>query len=372
MFETTGFIPHPGTTDATWGTGSTMRIPALQLASFACGVRLISEHIGGFTLGTAKGEQAESEPVFDTWQSSLFRNPAPLSDWSPMDVIGDTVVALETDRHAFLWKTMIDGARGPEVGELMPIQPDYVLVRRVDGVKKITARVNGQIEDITSRVVHIRGWSGAAASVTGAAVGDQHRRSLRTAAAYDEFRGRWFENDGTPGILLSTDQKLTRDDRKDLLDDWVRRHSRPENAGRPGLAWNGVKVDRYTPDLQQAQAVEIAEAVAREMGRILRLYPVDLLHVATRRPPQTISEWIDPFVRLTLWPRMRRIVLALHQDPDLFPDKALYPRFDLTEFVRGDIATTGMLVHGLVQSGVITPNEGRAMLGLPRSRAATS
>jgi len=73
----------------------------------------------------------------------------------------------------------------------------------------------------------------------------------------------------------------------------------------------------------------------------------------------------DTFMRFSLTPRMRRIERAFAADRDLFPDRALYPRFDTTEFTRGDTATMASKVHQLVQVGVLSPNEGRAEIGLP-------
>jgi hypothetical protein len=42
-----------------------------------------------------------------------------------------------------------------------------------------------------------------------------------------------------------------------------------------------------------------------------------------------------------LLPRLRKIELALRCDPDLFPDRTLYPEFDTTQLMRTDAKTAG-------------------------------
>jgi hypothetical protein len=178
---------------------------------------------------------------------------------------------------------------------------------------------------------------------------ERTRSSLRTAIAYEEFRGDFFENDGAPSLILTVDGKPTREQRREYLESWTRRHRRKH---RVGLAWNGMKVDSISSNLQEAQASEVADAIVRDVARICRIYPAELLHVSVQgtRPPASAELWADLLFRFTLLPRMRRIERALAADVDLFPDKSLYPRFDVSEFVRGDIATTGNLVHELVQT----------------------
>ena len=63
--------------------------------------------------------------------------------------------------------------------------------------------------------------------------------------------------------------------------------------------------------------------------------------------------------------RLCRIKEALANDRDLFPFSRMRPRFDVTEYLRGGISTTGSPATKLVQFGLIAKNESRAMLGLP-------
>jgi hypothetical protein len=55
-------------------------------------------------------------------------------------------------------------------------------------------------------------------------------------------------------------------------------------------------------------------------------------------------------------------------DRDLFPNRKRYPRFDVSELLRADWATTASVIHQLKQVGTITANEGRAYIGLPPRR----
>jgi HK97 family phage prohead protease len=144
------------------------------------------------------------------------------------------------------------------------------------------------------------------------------------------------------------------------------------------MIWGDVKdVKQLAPTLQESQAVELSNAVALDVARMWRIYPAELLHAAIGRPapPKSAELWADIFLRFSLLHRMRRIERGISADRDLFPDarNRRYARFDIEELLRGDIATIAMMIHHLVQVGVLNPNEGRAMIGKgPRPAARSS
>ncbi|MEW6583256.1 MAG: hypothetical protein AB1416_10910, partial [Actinomycetota bacterium] len=92
----------------------------------------------------------------------------------------------------------------------------------------------------------------------------------------------------------------------------------------------------------------------------------ELMHASMKGGgPQAAEVWSDVFLRFSLWGRIRRIERAIARDRDLYPDWRRYPRFDVFDFHRGDIATTTNKIRDLTQVGVQTPNEARAELGYP-------
>ena len=364
LFETSGFVPRPGSPDAVqYGP---LRVPQLQIAAFACGVRLLSETIGGLVLRVYEGDANERRPVLDDPRARLFQYPG--EDIDSFDAWCDLVTSIELDKHGFLWKTKAKTKAGTQVVELYPVEPDHFRVTFEKGTrfKKVEARVNGVVRDVTADVIHVRAWS-PRPSAEGVSTQQLHQTSLRTASSYEEYKGRYFDNDSIPGVVLEHPGRPTPTQRRQILESWSARHAGPRRQGRPGLLWGGMKLNVPTRTLKDAQASELADAIARDVARMLRIYPAELLHVSIQGSgaPKTAELWSDLFWRFSLFPRVRRIERAISHDTDLFPDRRRYCRFDASDLIRGDVATTASVVHMLVQVGVLTKNEGRAILGQP-------
>jgi HK97 family phage portal protein len=362
MFEASALVPPPGSRMALSGT--LLRAQEIGISAVACAIELLSEQIGSFVMRVYEGDAENRRPVLDAQQAQLFQEPG--EGETSFDLWADTIVSLELEKAAFLWKTKTSDG----VVELRPVDPRGFMVtrRRVDSPRVIKARIDGVLRDVSDKVIFIRSWSPVAGAAEGISKLDLHKRPLRTALALEEYRGRYLENDGTPGLLLdasgSNPTKLQRDE---FLESWTAKHSSPENAGKPGIIWGSVKaVTQLAPNLHDSQASELTEGVVREVARMMRIYPAELLHAQMQTRTQPSAEQLsDVFVRFSCLPRMRRIERALWSDYELFPNRKLYPRFDVSELLRADYATTATMIHQLIQVGAITPNEGRAMLGLP-------
>jgi len=357
LFEASAFIPRPGSLDAMYD--GSVRTPALEVAAVACAVRLVSELIASMVMRTYIGDASERRPVLDSSQARLFQEPA--EGWTSFDMWSDTVAACELGRHAFIWKVRTQR----QVEEIYPIDPDYVRIERdkASGTRMIQARIDGKIKNVTRDVIPIRGWAPLAA-VDGIARPEIHRKQLQTMRSFIEFQGRYFENDAATGVILNMPGQPNRTQRKDIVDSFVRRRAGSRNGFRVGTLWGGVTAEVLASNMTDAQGPAVAENITRTVAQMWGIFPVEVLH-ATIRTPETPEAVADKLWRVTLMPRARRLERAFHADVDLFPDRALYPKFDASDFVRGDIATTATVIHELVQVGVLTKNEGRAMFGLP-------
>ena len=359
-FEGTDFIPPP---DADVGLSGLMRRRRdLSVAAVACAVKLVSDTIGGFVMRDYEGHGITRSPVMTSRNAKLYQAPA--EDITSFELWEDIATSVELEKHAIVWKVKASG-RG--VDELIPLDPSYFRVYRAKPTAPavVEARVDGKVQDVTKDVIWVRGWA-AVPGVEGVSTLSLHKELLRGARAMDEYRGRYFDNDATPGIVLEHPGRPTKEQRRDLLAAWVRRHGGSRQQRRPGLIWGGVKLHQMSDSMRNAQAAELTDAIAREVGRAFRIYPIDLMHASMKGGgPASAELWSDVFLRFSLWGRIRRIERAFARDPDLYPSWRRYPRFDVFDFHRGDIATTTDKIRDLTQVGVQTPNEGRAELGYP-------
>jgi HK97 family phage portal protein len=362
LFEASALIPPPGSRMAL--TGTALRAQQLGVAAVSCAVQLVSESLGIPVMRVYTGDAEKRRPLLNAPQAQLFQEPAE-GDTS-FDLWQDVSTSIELEQGAFLWKNMDPKTR--EVYELVPMDPRFFTVTRpqANAPRVIKARIDGIADrDVTDKVIFIRGWTPVPGGAAGLSKLMLHDLPLRNALKLEEYKGRYFDNDGTPGVILdASGSNPTRVQREELLESWAQRHS--GQPGKPGMIWGDVKgVEWPSPTLEQAQAVDLANAVALDVARMWRIYPAELLHAVLGRPapPKSAELWADLFLRFSLLHRMRRIERAISADRDVFPDRKQYARFDIEELLRGDIATIAAMIHDLVQVGVLNPNEGRAYLG---------
>jgi HK97 family phage portal protein len=353
--------PPPGSPEAGYGSGTGRRSRQLAVAAVGAAVRLVSETMGSFIMRVYEGDGHQRQPVMDSRTAALFQDPS--EGGSSFDLWADVAVSLELERHAFLWKVM----DGRTVVELIPMDPGLFRVSRtrVTDPKRIEAYIDGRREDVTGQVIHIRSWA-AVPGIEGVSTLDMHRTTFEAAGELDEYRGRYFRNDATPGIVLVHPGKPNLTQRRELLSSWMRRHGGPRNAGRPGITWGGIDIKQLGASMRDAQAAEQAEAVARDVARAFRIYPADLIAAVLRNSVPTSAEIIsDLFLRFSMLGRMRRIERGISADRDLFPDRSTYARFDAWDFVRSDFQTLAGVARDGLQVGFYSQNESRALMGLP-------
>jgi phage portal protein BeeE len=126
----------------------------------------------------------------------------------------------------------------------------------------------------------------------------------------------------------------------------------------PAAVINGTKIVDVGMSLEDAQYVESEKLNLIQAAHIFKIPPKFLTGEGD------LTEW--DFIALHqvgIAPRLRRIALALHTDADLFPDRSLYPEFDVRELVRTDAKTKAMVEHTQIQDGSKLIDEARAERG---------
>ena len=344
---------YPGTRTS---AGDPVGIPAVSGA-----IRLISEAIGSFVMRVYEGDASKRQPVFDAPQAALLQDGA-LDYCTSVDTWSSVVTSIEIWGHGLLYK----GRAGGKVAELYAFPPEMVCIYVDDrGRKVIEARTDSQILDITNDVIHVKGWS-PIVGVTGDMTLKRHARTLNGTLALQEFRGRYFDSDETPNLLLIHPGNPAKQARDEFRESWANRHRGPD-GDKTGFLWGGITAEQLGKSLEQSQVEQLMNLDVEDIARMFGIYPRELL-TATEAKTLPLAETVtDLFQRFTLLSRERRIERAISGDREIFPNRVRYCRFDSTEFTRGSIEVTAEKVHKLKQVGMITANEGRSELGLPPS-----
>jgi HK97 family phage portal protein len=339
-----------------WGSAyspvQVTRESAIGLPAVGRAITLVSETIANLPLLVYQGKQENKRLRDDTWQFRLLNELPGLGDFTPFDLISDIAACLEASGNAFLQKVKA----GSEVVALIVIDPQRVEVERSEGEKRyLIHKDDGSRETLTaSTVLHIRGFT-----VNGSDVGlspiAMHRQRIGSVSAQEQYVARFYGQGVGKRIAIQMPGPANKDQTKLMMDTWKANHTGMANAHLPALLTNGATVADIGMSLEDAQFAESQKLDLVQVAHIFRIPPKFLTGQGD------LNEW--DFIALHqvgVAPRLRRIVAALHTDPDLFPDRALYPEFDVRELVRTDAKTKAEVEHMKIQDGSLLPDEVRA------------
>jgi HK97 family phage portal protein len=335
---------------------------AIGLPAVGAAIRLISETIASLPLITYRGEGADRARAFDSPVYRLLHD-RPNSEQSAFEFWGDVASAIETTGNAFIQKTRTRG----RIEELLVIDPNYVKVYRDrdTGEKRFDVLIdNVRYEGFTSsEILHIRGYT-LRGGLVGISPIAEHRHALGVALAAEEFAGRAYANDATPGLAIKVPGNLGRQQAMEMLSVWQTTHAGIHNARKPAVLTNGADIATLSMSLADAELIEAMRFSVEQVARIFRIPPA-MLGAPNAATNQTAEEESLRFVRYCLLPRLRRIEMALRADFDLFPTADLSPEWLVDGLLRADTATRYAAYVQARQAGWLSANEIRAFENLP-------
>lgn len=309
-------------------TGESITVEkSMQVDAVVACVQLLSGTVGAMTLKVYKGEvDGERSPVGKHPLTELFgRRPNP--EMSPIVFWSVVMTNLLTEGDAFLGKTTysdVDGRR-PRIGELWPIRPQRVVVKREGGVKKFVIDGNHQEPYTRKEIIHVQGPS--LDGVRGLSPIGLAREAIGAGLAVDEYTNRFFRNSAMPVGVLETDQELTDDAQKRLKRDWSRRHGGLKNAGKVAVLEQGLKFHAISLPLKDLEFVALQQLSAAKIARMFRV-PASMIDAQAQQGKglhysSTANDDLQ-FLKHTVRPWLLRISQALMMDEDLFGDPTLF------------------------------------------------
>lgn len=332
---------------------------ATGLPTVAAAIRLIAETGASLPFVVYEGEDAERRKAASSWQHQLLHEQ-PNPDQSPFDFLADVFASVESCGNAFVRKLK---ARG-RVMALYVLDPARITVRRDEGNAKVfeISGYGGKRETLdAASVLHVRGFTMQGGDV-GMSPIRAHAESFGSALALQQFQGRFFANDASPGSYMQVPGPLRQDQAKEMVEVWNATHAGLANAGRFGILYNGAEMKQLGIPLRDAQFIETQKHASELAARIFLGPAASLLGSDANN--KTEEESLR-FLNFALRPRLRRVEAAFNSDLDLFGGSPLYPRFHIDEFLRADAATRAQVQHMQIQSGVLLVDEARAEMGMP-------
>lgn len=367
-------IPPPTQNPASLWAGRAVTMQDVKgLPAVMKGVRLIAETCGTLPLVVySEDEHGNRLRASKSSQWTLFYE-RPNAIQTPFDFKAYIVACLLGFGNAYLYKEF-----GPArtVRGLWPLDPRRV-TPKVEGndityqVRPATAVASPQTLT-RGEIVHIRGLLVDENAFVGVSPFVVHAQALGIAVSAEEFAGRFYNNDGTPGGIVIPSQPTTPVQRAEFRESWEARHRGVSNSHRIGLLPFAGDFKQLGVSAQDAQLIAAREFTREEVALILNL-PAGALGVSSgsRAAPPPPQQENMRLVTFGLAPWFVRIEQALYADNDVFPgdpqntSSYLKPEFLVDALLRADQPSRYSMYLPGRQAGWLTANEVRAKENLP-------
>lgn len=302
--------------------------------------------IGSLPMEVYRRTESGKEQVAHTsrpWQL-LHDKPNPLMPACEMWKLVES--HLSSWGNAFLWKQR--GADG-RVAQLWAIDPRRVQVgRSPDGTPAFLVStyattppgqdyfaMGDQIVVDDREILHIRGlgYDG----LIGYSPIQMAKQTLGAMMSQQEFEGRFWANDATPGVTLIHPNKLNPEGVERLRALWDNRHKGPSRARATAVLGEGVKVEPMTIPLADAQFVQIANLRRTDIALLFGLPPYMLAGDTGSSMTYSNSETQSlDFLKWGLRDSMTTTEQAVSWDPDVMP-RSWFAKFNADEILRGSM-----------------------------------
>ena len=192
----------------------------------------------------------------------------------------------------------------------------------------------------------------------GEGVLSQYSTALKMIAAQYEAGRRVFET-ALPKIKLETDEPLPPDAVERLQQAWRSSHSDASTWSTPIVVSGGMKVGEISQRLDQSQWADAQEFGVADVARCFNV-PPSLVDSNNSPTAEDMSAYLEGC--------LRPLMSAIADEVKL---KTLSPgervQFRTEQLTRGTAAQQAASIRQLIDAGMVSPNEGRAMIGLPAS-----
>ncbi len=259
-----------------------------------------------------------------------------------------------------------------EVRELLPLHPDQVTVeQRPDWslAYRITFNDGRQETVDKSQIFHVRYRT--LDGVRGISPILYHRDTVGLALTTLKHGSRVFRNGALPTGILQHPGKLSKESLERLRESWEASYG-GVNSGKTAILEEGMTFTGLTMSNEDMQYLETRAFQVEDIARIYRV-PLHMIQSVEKSTSwgSGIENMSLGFVQFTLLPWIRRLESAIWRD--LIPDRekeSVFPEFLVDGLLRGDIKSRYTAYQLAIQSGIMSPNEVRAMRSDPCSFSA--
>lgn len=188
------------------------------------------------------------------------------------------------------------------------------------------------------------------------------RPALRTMQALfnmRDFQDNFFKNGAVPGLALTTDERLNDRHKEKLLTEWRSRYNPKTGGRRPLILDGGLKIDKISNvDFRE---LDFQNAISENEKIVLKALGI---------PPILLDGGnnanIRPNHRLYYLETIMPIIGKMNSAFERFFGFEVYEDVTYIHALRPELRDEAAYYQSLVNGGVMTPNEARENLGLPK------
>lgn len=337
---------------------------ALQLATVWACIRLTAEAIAGLPLQFySKGDDGSRE------------------EWDDDQTIDVLTIQPNRDQSAYhFWQAMAGwaAAQGNSYAEktyvgtrLMALHhfPNTQCSPARDENNNLVYRIVDRGKNYTlprEKIFHLRGFGlGGDLALSPIACGVQ---TIGTAMAADEAAGKMFANGLQASGLLKVDAKLS-DEQREQIEKVMEKFIGSERWGKLMVLGAGMSFDSLQLNPNDAQMVETRRFEIEEICRWWNVPPIFVGHAAQGQTMwgTGVEQLLIAWLTLGLNPWLRSFEAQIRID--LIPRNVrhrTYGEFNREGLLQADSETKAKFLGAMVQNALMTRNEARKKINLPR------
>ena len=325
--------------------------------AFAC-VRVIAETLGEVTLAVFERQKnGNAEKVEHDIGTVLIEQPNADMTGMIFREANGTNLAARGNAYA-----MIERGGTGQLASLYPIPASKCSVKRDSSTnweRIYEVRDRGKMVQFPSeKIWHWKGFGYN--GIEGLSPIGCAREALGLALAGEEFNSRLFANGLYPSIVLKPSVNMKPDQVERAEERIQKLHASLLNAGKPYMLPPGTEIAEGIFAPRDAQFLELRQMQIPELCRIWRISPHMVADLA-RATNNNIEQLSLEFIMYTMMPYFRRIEEEARQLFRPADRKRFFVRFNFESLLRADSQARAQLYSILLQNGVYSRNEVRAL-----------
>lgn len=338
---------------------------ALKLSSVWACVQIITDSVSSLPLNWYRISGEERKKLEEShFLSRLWRN-RPNAYMKHRDFRRALTLQLALWNNAY---AKIDYGSGGDIVAITPLHPARMVVYRDEyGLTYHYHSDSGVTVFSDQSILHLKGM-GVEGNV-GLNRSDFARNTFGLTSSADKYAAKQFANGGRPSGVLKVDQFLKSEQRQKLAEIYEGISATAENAGKLWVLEGGTSYEKIGSDPNTMQMIQ---SRIHQAGSVAQFFGVPAVLIGAG--DSTSSSWPASFENQQLAFLTFTLNSYLEEWEAALMD-ALVPigqrgrvvvDHDEDDFIKMDSAAKGTLFSTLAQNGMMTRNEGRKKLRLPR------